>query len=86
MQEYRHDNFKDVFFANDPLLLPTGCFPTGNSADRYSEEDRIYQMASILGYAQCLEHHLHARGTVSFPAQWFLHDSELRSPTPIYWS
>ncbi len=85
MKEYRNANFKDVFFADDPSKLPHGCYKTGNSAERYSEEDRIYEMAAVLGYAQCYSHNLHVRGTTSLSAQWFLHDRELRAPAIKYW-
>ncbi|UXS01609.1 hypothetical protein [Agrobacterium tumefaciens] len=86
MREYRHPYFKEVFFAEDASILPAGCYQTGNSADRYSEENRLHEMASILGYAQCYEHNLHVRGTVSFSAQWFLHDNELVAPALKYWN
>ncbi|OOO23408.1 hypothetical protein BTE56_03215 [Agrobacterium pusense] len=85
MQEYRHAHFKDVIFTDDTSVLRPGFYPTGRTAGLYSEEGRINQMASILGYAQCFDHNLHLRGTVSYPAQWFLHDGELLAPTPKYW-
>jgi len=77
IRKYCSPCFKDIYFSDNPSIVPEGYEDSGLTESDYSERDLISRLVAMDGICHCYDHHLHLRGSLKCSVQWFRHESEI---------